>query len=260
MLKSHKKLSGMLSPLETDESFHTPKYSFKARSTSTRHFSPYQVSNKGNRQENLSIVRTPSAVDVKKGIKTPTRKHTSQKRISNRINSRLLSVNREKHSNYFFACRTALQELIRSNIPLSEALQSIQNGYEDHILLQNNEIKRCQDLIEKHETDKKVETLRNTSGPLSIFERTKGRKRSKNALKSVKKLESSDFPNLVSVPRLNIMRLAIHKQESNEKITNTRDDTAKNVVFQDYQDEFMSKFDEFSESWRLQILEKKTSD
>jgi hypothetical protein len=59
------------------------------------------------------------------------------------------------------------------------------------------------------------------------------------------------------VPKLNIKKITIAKQESSEKITNTREETLKNYHFQDYQDEFMSKFEEFSESWRRQILEKR---
>ena len=73
-----------------------------------------------------------------------------------------------------------------------------------------------------------------------------------------KKSENSGFSSSrgKSVPRLNITKITVAKQDSSEKMTNTREDTLKQFFIQDYQDEFMSKFDEFSESWRRLIREK----
>ena len=259
MHKIRKRPADFLAMLESDNSFQTPTHSLNARSTSTKHFSPSNLTRK-IRRENLSISRTPSAILPRKvttKVKRIERKTSKQRVICSQISSRLLSVDRDNHVEYLNECRKAMEDLINLKHPVSELLKVIKDGYENHINSKNNELKKIQRMISIPEAKKSEPNLCNTTSG-SIFDRIKIRKGSRIAMRSSQKRDASDFRSVVSVPKLNIKRATVSKQDSSEKITNTRDDTSKNCLYKDYQDEFMSKFDEFSESWRQLILEKKS--
>ena len=260
MQRIRKRPADFLALLESDSSFQAPSHSLKAKSTSTKRLSPTKLTS-SIRRENFSISRTPSTILSKKSTTRPKRieiNSSKQRVICSQISSRLLSVDRDDHIKYLDECKKAIDELINLNQPMSELLKFIKDGYENHINSKNNEIKRLQQILSTPEA-KRIDSNLCTTTSGSIFDRIKVRKGARVNTRSSPKREVSGFRSVISVPKLNINRAAVSKQNSSEKITNTRDDTSKNCLFKDYQDEFMSKFDEFSESWRLLILEKKSA-
>ncbi|OMJ90803.1 hypothetical protein SteCoe_6784 [Stentor coeruleus] len=253
------------SPTEKNELNHQIQSFLKSRSSSTRNLSPKNSVNKGRKHKNLSLMRTPSANCPKKTPKHLLFSSKNNKRLrslSIYLNNKLKLANQDNHSEYLQACRSALKELIEIKHPISTVLESIQKGYEAELSSKSTQ--------EKNSSSKfgEIKILRNknlknsfSKGSLSTgstldrlkFRRGSGKKPIKLRLLELSQEKSSP----TSVPKLNIKKITIAKQEFSEKITNTREETMKNYYFQDYQDEFMSKFEEFSESWRRQILEKR---
>ena len=251
-----KKATVTLNSSQTDDLFSSQTTPFKSRSSSNRSFLKQKPVGKTRRGPNLSLVRTPS-VGLKKTQnyeKKIDRQCFSLNSIYSRLNIRLQTAKKENIENYFNECKFVLQELISLNQPISELLKEIQEGF-DLEFLKNNESKNYETNKYKEKNDSK---LRSSPDALSFFDRLKSRKTLKKKLNFSKKTENSGFSSSrgKSVPRLNITKITVAKQDSSEKMTNTREDTLKQFFIQDYQDEFMSKFDEFSESWRRLIREK----
>lgn len=250
---------------EKNELNHQIQSFLKSRCSSTRNLSPKISVNKGRKHENLSLMRTPSANGPKKSTKRllfSSKNNTRLRSLSIYLNNKLKLANQDSQSEYLQACRSALQELIDLKHPISTVLEGIQKGYEAELSSKSTHG------INASSKFGEIKILRNDNLPNSFskaslstgstLDRLKFRRSSGKKTRKLRLLElSPERSSPASVPKLNIKKITIAKQESSEKITNTREETLKNYHFQDYQDEFMSKFEEFSESWRRQILEKR---
>ena len=249
MLKVNKK-KVLLSSL-FEESFQSYPYVQKSKSTSRRKSSSYKSMNGARKSDFLSFSRTPSVLSsqkISKPIKLTKRQPPSLHSMCASINNKFATVGKEDFQLFYNECNNAMQELINLNHPISGILNNIKLGYDQKLAEKDNELKRYQKLQISEKTNNKTRNIDfcSTNTGYSIFKRIKKRSISR------KKIQIFDSPedaaNSKSIPKLNIKKITIAKQGSSEKITNTRDETSKNYLFQDYQDEFMSKFDEFSES------------
>jgi hypothetical protein len=254
MINVKKRLPVLSSFPELEETFNVHIGSLRTRSSSTRNISNLE---KNKRKQNLSLVRVLSSNIAKNSKKTKItdNKNFRLKSVCSRLSSKIRSVSRENQPEYFSTCKSALQDLINLKQPISYLLSNIQYAFEQELKTKNKEKPNNIDTTEIFKDTLNTEAVPKQS---SIFERFKKRKLSRKKMNfPIKNKDHQDLnQSLFYVPKLNIKKIIISKQDSSEKITNTHDDTFKQHYIQDYQDEFMSKFNEFSQSWRLQILEK----
>lgn len=208
----------------------------KVRSTTNRIKVP--ISRKFS---NLSLVRSPMTTSKKENLRVfPSSPVTSLKELSK---SWLTRIRASSPNSYFNNCRLALDSLSKSPHPVSHVLKHIQKAFNEKIPQSPSPV---------NPTTPSLYPQANFPPPPqnSIKSRIQMRRFSskKNFLTNSRDGKICEG----SIPRLKISNIGVKTDTA--KATGTTNETAKYKI-QDYQDEFMSKFSEFSESWRLQILQ-----
>ena len=200
------------------------------RSSSNR-----KIKSSSRKFQNLSLVRTPSNLLKKQNNHFLLPPHKKLKAVSQSLAFRLKS---SSPNSYFNECRKALNELSTHPHPISQVLIQIQAAYEQKL----TSLQSSQSIESSPPTNHHL-----TSESPSLQNRIQIRRYSsrRNDLVRERKSDSASIPKL----KMNYLK---GKEESG-KPTEPTTETSK-YIFQDYQDEFMSKFNEFSESWRKQIL------
>lgn len=224
-IKIKKKVNQLLAETSTSNSLELVK---RIRSSSTR-----KIKSSSRKFQNLSLVRSPSNYLKKQTNPSPLPAHLRLKAVSQSLASRLKSASSSSHFN---ECRKALNELSTHPHPISQVLIQIQKAYESKLSSYQS----------PPDFDSSPTVLQTPESP-SLLNRIQIRRFSsrRNELIRVRNPESASIPKL----KMNYLK---GKEESG-KPTEPTTETSK-YKFQDYQDEFMSKFNEFSESWRQQIL------
>jgi hypothetical protein len=223
--KSKKKSRELLSDPFCSESFELVS---RVRSTSTR-----KLVNFSRKFKNLSLIRSPSS-ELKKPVRqSPLPSHLKLKAVSQSWANRLKPTS----SSYFNDCRRALDELSSHPHPISQVLRHIQRAFEEKVYEKSSP----QVLDSISATPKSRDS--------TFLNRIQIRRFSNRRNKLIRVNHGENPGN--SIPKLKIS--SIGSRGESGKGTGTTTETSK-YKFQDYQEEFMSKFHEFSESWRQQIL------
>ena len=187
---------------------------------------------------NLSLVRSPVSPSKKENLRIfPCSPVTSLKETSK---SWLTRIRASSPNSYFNSCRQALDSLTKTPHPVSQVLKHIQKAFNEK--------------LPPSPTPTTPSILLQVNTPLH------SQKSIKNRIQMRRFSSKNNFlPNARdgkigngSIPRLKISNIGVKTDTA--KPTGTTNETSKYKI-QDYQDEFMSKFPEFSESWRQQILQ-----
>ena len=184
---------------------------------------------------NQSLAHCPSNLYKKQTSPSPLPVRPSLKSISQSLAIKLKSTS---PNNLFTECHKALTKLSSHPHPISQVLIQIQKAFDQKFTsLQTSQSIESSPASIAHPT---------SSSP-ALQNRIQIRRYSsrRHDLIRVRKSDSTCVPKL----KMNHLK---GLQESG-KPTEPTTETSK-YKFQDYQDEFMSKFNEFSESWRKQIL------